>query len=71
MKNYGINSSNIEALLFGFRYCLNCFDENLSEREEDDEDKIYWVLYDKNKISYLTEKCYPGSNPKDEPKYEL
>ena len=68
LKNYGINSSNIEALLFGFRYCLNCFSEI---QENDDEDKIYSSLYDKKKISYLTEKCYPGSNPKDEPKYEL
>ena len=65
-KYYGIDSSNIESLFLGYRYCLNC----LSEITED-EDKIYSSLYDKNKISYLTEKCYPGSNPKDEPKYKL
>ena len=65
-KYYGIDSSNIESLFLGYRYCLNC----LSEITED-EDTIYSSLYDKNKISYLTEKCYPGSNPKDEPKYEL
>jgi len=44
---------------------LNCLNEI------EDENKIYSSLFDKNKISYLTEKCYPGSNPKDEPKYEL
>ena len=72
LKNYGINSSNIEAILFGFRYCLNCFEESLIGKEEgDDEDKIYSTLFDKSKINYLTEKCYPGSNPKNEPKYEL
>ena len=32
---------------------------------------IYASLYDRNKISYLIEKCYPGSNPEDEPKYQL
>ena len=67
LKNYGFNPTNIDSLFFGFRYCLNCF----SDIQEDDEDKIYATLYDKNKISYLTEKCYPGSNPKYEPKYEL
>ena len=67
LKKYGIDSSNVESLFWGFRYCLNCF----NEINEDDDDKIYSTLYDKNKISYLTEKCYPGSNPKYEPKYEL
>ena len=33
--------------------------------------KFFSPLYNKNKIRYLTEKCYLGSNPKYEPKYEL
>ncbi len=68
LQKYGIDSSNIDAILFGLRYSLNCISEI---QENDDEDKIYSSLYNKNRISYLTEKCYPGSNPKFEPKYEL
>ena len=67
LQKYGFNYTNIESLLFGLRYSINC----LSDIREDDEDKIYATLYDKNKISYLTEKCYPGCNPKYEPRYEL
>ena len=67
LQKYGINYTNIESLLFGLRYSINC----LSDIREDDEDRIYATLYDKNKISYLTEKCYPGCNLKYEPRYEL
>jgi hypothetical protein len=67
LQKYGFNYTNIESLFYGARYCLNCF----NDIQEDDDDKIYSTLYDKNKISYLTEKCYPGCNPKYEPKYEL
>ena len=67
LKKYGFNHTNIESLFYGARYCLNCF----NDIQEDDDDKIYATLYDKNKISYLTEKYYPGCNPKYEPKYEL
>jgi len=67
LKKYGFNYTNIESLFYGARYCLNCF----NDIQDDDDDKIYSTLYDKNKISYLTEKCYPGCNPKYEPKYEL
>ena len=68
LKKYGIDTTNIEAIFFGMRYSFNCISEI---PENDDEDKIYSSLYNKNRISYLTEKCYPGSNPKFEPKYEL
>ena len=67
LQKYGFNYTNIESLLYGLRYAINC----LSDINEDDDDKIYATLYDKNKISYLTEKCYPGCNPKYEPRYEL
>ena len=65
LKKYGFDYTNIESLLFGLRYSLNFLNE------QDDEDKIYVSLYDKSKISYLTEKCYPGSNPIYKPIYEL
>ena len=67
LKNYGFDSTNIDSLFIGFRYCLNCF----GDIQEDDEDKIYSSLYDKSKIGYLTEKYYPGSNPINKPIYEL
>ena len=70
IKKYGIKSSNIEAILYGYRYCLNCVNE-ISEDNNSNDNYIYSSLYDKNKISYLIEKCYPGSNPKEESKYEL
>jgi len=37
LQKYGINSSNIDAILFGLRYSLNCISEI---PENDDEDKI-------------------------------
>ena len=61
LKKYGINSSNIEAILYGYRYCLNCIGEIKNDNEN--ENYVFSTLYDKNKISYLSEKCYPGSNP--------
>ena len=67
LQKYGFDNTNIESLFYGARYAFNC----LSDIKEDDDDKIYATLYDKNKISYLTEKCYPGCNPKYEPRYEL
>ena len=70
IKKYGINSSNIESLLYGYRYCLNCVSE-IPDDDNGKENLIYASLYDRNKISYLIEKCYPGSNPEDEPKYQL
>ena len=69
LKKYGINSSNIEAILYGYRYCLNCIGEITDSNVNDN--MVYSTLYDKNKISYMSEKCYPGSNPKEKPHYEL
>ena len=63
-KDFGINSVNIEAILYGYRYCLN-------ELSEENEDGIYSNLYVTNNINYLGEKFYPGSDTKDEPYYEL
>ena len=69
---YQINSNNIEGILYGYRYCLN---ELLADKRDDendnDNDYIYFALYDKAKISYLSEKYYPGSDIKKEPYFEL
>lgn len=67
---YQINSSNIEGILYGYRYCLNEF---LVEEKDDenDNDYIYFSLYDKAKIKYLSEKYYPGSDIREEPYFEL
>ena len=64
--NYNIDQKSIEALLYGYRYCLN----ELAEEYEKGE-YIYSSLYNKNKTNYLKEKMYPGSDTKDEPYYEL
>jgi len=50
------------------RYSFNCLNDL---KEDENSDKIYSALYNKNKINYLKEKRYPGCNPKYEPKYEL
>ena len=63
-KEFGINSFNIESVLYGYRFCLN-------EISDENEEGIYSPLYDKQNINYLSEKCYPGSDTKDEPYYEL
>ena len=68
LKKYGFDNTNIESILFGLRYSFNCLGDI---KEDENSDKIYSSLYNKNKISYLKEKCYPGCNPKYEPKYEL
>ena len=54
-KKYGINHTNIEAILYGYRYCLN-------ELSNYDESAIYCSLYDRDNISYLSEKIYPAHN---------
>ena len=53
-KEYGINYTNIEAILYGYRYCLN----ELS----DETDGIYCVLYERDNISHLSENYYPGGD---------
>ena len=67
---YNINSNNIEAVLYGYRYCINEF---LSEERDDeiDNDYIFFSLYDKAKVCYLSEKYYPGSDIRKEPYLEL
>lgn len=67
-KEYGINSDYIEALLYGYRYCLNEFSDNEDDNEHN---YIYSSLYNINKSSYLSEKCYPGSDTREESYYEL
>ena len=77
IKNkYDINSRNIEAILYGYRYCINeLLVDEADDNDDDDcnnaEDYLYSSLYDKSKISYLAEKYYPGSDIRDEPHYEL
>jgi len=54
-KNNHINSNNIKPLLFSYRYCLN---------ELFNEKGIYYPLYDKQNLSFLKEKFYPGNDTK-------
>ena len=67
---YNINSNNIEAVLYGYRYFINEF---LSEERDDeiDNDYIFFSLYDKAKVCYLSEKYYPGCDIIKEPYLEL
>ena len=65
-KTYNINSSDIEPLLYGYRFCIN---ELFSKKE--DEDGIYYPLYFKKNLDYLTKRFYPGNDTKNEPYYEL
>ena len=65
-ESYGIKPENVEALLFGYRYCLNEIAE-----EYDEEEKIFSVLYDNNKSNYLTQKLFPGSDTEDKQYYDL
>ena len=69
---YNLNSSNIEAILYGYRYVLNELISNEDDdNNEDDKDYIYSSLYERSNINYLAEKYYPGSDMRDEPYYEL
>ena len=63
-ETYKINEKNIDSLLYGYRYCLN-------ELSNEKVDSIYSTLYEKENIGYLSDKCYPGSDAKDIPYYEL
>ena len=63
-KEYKINSENIEALLYGYRYCLK--DISLNE----DDDYIY-SIDNLDKTTYLSNKYYPGADIREEPYYEL
>ena len=64
IKDFGINSDYIDAIQYGYRFCLN-------ELSDENEDGIYSPLYKIKNINNLTEKLYPGSDTKDEPFYEL
>ena len=58
IKNiHKIDSSNIKPLLYGYRYCLN-------ELSAKNTSGIYYSLYDKNKLSILRDKFYPGNDTK-------
>jgi len=54
---YDINSNNIKAILFGYRYCLN---ELSSQKEKG----IYYPLYTDDYLTYLKEQFYPGNDSK-------
>ena len=56
-KEIKINSNNIKAILFGYRYCLNTL--SLKNKRG-----IYYPLYDNNYINYLNEQFYPGNDSK-------
>ena len=62
-KDYEINSEDIEALLYGYRYCLN-------EILEGEGEYIYSYLYKRNNGDF-NKKFYPGNDNKNEPYYEL
>ena len=68
LQKHGFDNTNIESIFFSLRYSFNCLN---ALKEDENSDKIYSALYNKNKINYLKEKRYPGCNPKYEPKYEL
>ena len=65
-KEYSIDSEDIDALLYGYRYCLN-------EVKDEEGDYIYSYLYNQNNLSDFDQKFYPGNdnNNKEEPYYEL
>ena len=63
-KEFEAFSSNTHLLFYGYRYCLN-------EISNENENGIFYSLYDRKNINYLSEKFYPGSDTKDEPYYEL
>ena len=56
-KNFSVNSDNIIALLFGYRFCLN---EIASKNKEG----IYYPLYFSKDLNYLKKQFYPGNDTK-------
>ena len=70
-EKYNINSINIEAILYGYRYCINELLADEIDDENNEKDYIYSSIYDKGKSNYLAEKYYPGSDTRDEPYFEL
>ena len=64
-KEYKIKSEDIDALLYGYRYCLN-------EVKDKEGNYIYSYLYNRSNLNDFDQKFYPGNdNNKDEPYYEL
>ena len=52
-----INPNNIKPLLFGYRYCLN-------EISKENNNSIYYPLYNENNIKYLQNNFFPGNDTK-------
>ena len=68
IKNeYKIDQKDIEVLFYGYRYCLN----EIAEKHKNGEEYIYAYLYDQDNLEHIDEKFYPGSDPKEEPYYDL
>jgi len=54
---YGINANNNISFLFGYRFCLNIiFSEN--------ENGLYYSIYESDKINYLKKMFYLGNDTK-------
>ena len=67
-EEYEIMPEDIEALSYGYRYCLN----EVKSKTNREEDYIYSYLYNKDKLDDFYKKFYPGNdNNKDQPYYEL
>ena len=63
--DYGINHANIEAILYGYRYCLNELGSAWKlrrSRPNENENGIYSSIYERDNIGYLSDKYYPGSD---------
>ena len=54
-RSFKINSNNIKAILFGYRYCLNTLSLKKTKG-------IYFPLYDNNYLNFLKNQFYPGND---------
>ena len=67
-KEYLIDLEDIDALIYGYRYCLN----EVKDIKDEEDNFIYSYLYNTSNLSYFEEKFYPGSdNNKEQPYYQL
>jgi hypothetical protein len=65
---YELKPEDIEALSYGYRYCLN----EVKSKKNREEDYIYSILYNEEKLDDFDKNFYPGNdNNKDVPYYEL
>jgi len=55
IKNFKIDSNNIKAILFGYRYCLNALSSKNTRG-------IYYSLYDSHFINNIKNYYYPGND---------